>query len=134
MREDDGPPRIAQPPPVYSDALYFSGLRCYRPGEEPASPLLLVNQDHLTGVSVEFLRVKDDNGHAVHELVGGAFVKIPSNPDARVLASKAANPSMAMVQAIHDAAYHLGAESAVMGSDEDVDLADGAPIRRWLLG
>ena len=44
----------------------------------------LVTEGHLRSVSVEFLRTKDGN-----VLVGGAFVTLPSNPQARVLASKA---------------------------------------------
>lgn len=48
----------------------------------------LVNEGHVKSVSVEFLRRKDVNGRIMHELVGGAFVNIPANPDARVLASK----------------------------------------------
>lgn len=85
----------------------------------------LVNERHLRWVSVEFLRHKD----GTHELVGGAFVKIPSHPTARVLASKAANGDAALIQAVHDAAYWLGAACAVMDDGvvvEDIDLADGA--------
>lgn len=48
----------------------------------------LVNESHLQSVSVEFLRHKDGD-QVRHELVGGAFVNIPSNPSARVLSSKA---------------------------------------------
>jgi hypothetical protein len=44
----------------------------------------LVNELHLTSVSVEFLRTEKGN-----VLVGGAFVNVPANPEARVLASKA---------------------------------------------
>jgi hypothetical protein len=50
----------------------------------------LVNEGHLRSVSVEMLRRKDANsGVVVNELVGGAFVNIPANPTAVVLASKA---------------------------------------------
>ena len=108
----------------------------------------LVNEGHLRSVSVEFLRRKDGNGRPVNELVGGAFVNIPANPEARVLASKGrlsfaefraflageADPiglvtkaadesadSSAMIAAIHDASVHLGAQCA---APDDVD--DGA--------
>jgi hypothetical protein len=50
----------------------------------------LVNGGHVRSVSVEFLRRKDGNGEPRHELIGGAFVNVPSNPEARVLASKGA--------------------------------------------
>jgi hypothetical protein len=86
----------------------------------------LVNEGHLTGVSVEFLRRKDANGHPVHELVGGAFVSLPSNPQARVLSSKAADPAMAMITAIHDAAVHLGARCLLPAEDVDPGDDDGA--------
>jgi hypothetical protein len=43
----------------------------------------LVNERHLQSVSVEFLRTENGN-----VLVGGAFVNVPANPEARVLASK----------------------------------------------
>jgi hypothetical protein len=108
----------------------------------------LVNEGHLTGVSVEFLKRKDADGNPVHELVGGSFVLIPANPSARVLASKALDDfedrldailagrlvakaaadsadGGAMVQAIHDASYHLGA-ACVETVDSDDGAADGA--------
>lgn len=44
----------------------------------------LVTEGHLSSVSVECLRYKD----GMRELTGGGFVKLPSNPEARVLASK----------------------------------------------
>lgn len=106
----------------------------------------LVTERHLRSVSVEFLRHKDGNGRPVNELVGGAFVNVPSNPTARVLTSKewdefsarlhailsgqpddaltfvtkAAYDSpdaAAMVTAIHDAAVHLGAQCMPVDSD-----------------
>ncbi len=46
----------------------------------------LVTEGHLSSVSVEFLRHPDGTA----ELVGGAFVDVPSNPRARVLAAKGA--------------------------------------------
>jgi hypothetical protein len=101
----------------------------------------LVNEGHLRSASVEFLR-KDGR----HELVGGAFVNIPANPTARVLASKAfadfeerlsailagepatkaAGEASAMTQAIHDASVHLGAQCVVTPDDADDGADDGA--------
>ena len=46
----------------------------------------LVTGGHLRSVSVEFLR----HAGGRNELVGGAFVNVPANPQARVLASKSA--------------------------------------------
>lgn len=103
----------------------------------------LVREGHVQSVSVEFLRRKSANGEPVNELVGGAFVSLPANPDARVLASKAAvfqagldailsaksgGGDAAMLQAIHDAAGHLGAEcvKSVAFDDEDEQDEDGA--------
>jgi hypothetical protein len=103
----------------------------------------LVNEGHLTSVSVEFLRTKDGN-----VLVGGAFVNVPANPEARVLASKALDDfevrldrilagqlvakavadsadGMAMITAIHDASVHLGAQCVEM-VDSDDGASDGA--------
>jgi hypothetical protein len=87
------------------------------------------------------------------ELVGGAFVNIPANPEARVLASKAlvdfekrlsailagdsdpiglvkkaaadSTDGAAMVTAIHDASVHLGAQ-CYASVDEDMGGDDGA--------
>jgi hypothetical protein len=90
----------------------------------------------LRSVSVEF---KDGNA----TVVGGAFVNIPANPEARVLASKAAfqdglnaisagtsaSDVVAMTQAIHDASVHIGAMCAVpvdVDPDEDDSGADDA--------
>lgn len=82
----------------------------------------LVNQGHLGTMSVEFLRHPDGR----NELVGGSFVHLPANPDARVLASKApaGDPTRSLIQGIHDAAAHLGAQCAGMVESEDVE--DGA--------
>lgn len=110
----------------------------------------LVNDGHLRSVSVEFLRRKDVNGAQINELVGGAFVNIPANPTAVVLASKgvldydqfaalmmgetdamtmvakAAGGDAAMVAAIHDAAVHLGAQCLAAPPDVDDGSDDGA--------
>jgi hypothetical protein len=108
----------------------------------------LVTEGHLRSVSVEFLRRKGADGQPVRELVGGAFVSLPANPEARVLASKAAfqvgldailsgkslgDGDAAMLQAIHDAAGHLGAACIVaevpvedMSEDGEDGTSDGA--------
>jgi hypothetical protein len=104
----------------------------------------LVAEGHVQSVSVEFLRRKDANGLPVNELVGGAFVSLPANPEARVIASKAAfqagldailsgkgfGGDGAMLQAIHDASVHLGADcvDGIVGLDDDLseDGEDGA--------
>jgi hypothetical protein len=95
----------------------------------------LVAEGHLRSVSVEFLRTKGADGQPVNELVGGAFVSLPANPEARVLASKAAfqagldailsgksmTDAVAMTQAIHDASAHMGAQCVVpVGLDDDL--------------
>jgi hypothetical protein len=105
----------------------------------------LVSEGHLRSVSVEFIRTKGANGPA-HVLVGGAFVNVPSNPEARVLSAKAAafssavravvegksfsDAEAAFVQAIHDASSHLGADcvEGIVGLDDDLteDGEDGA--------
>jgi hypothetical protein len=83
----------------------------------------LVSEEHLRTVSVEFLRHKAANGQPVNELIGGAFVLVPANPAAVMLSAKTFSDQLqqvikaaadggdaAMVQAIHDAAAHLGAD------------------------
>jgi hypothetical protein len=100
----------------------------------------LVAEGHLRSVSVEFLRRKGASGQPVNELVGGAFVNVPSNPEARVLSAKAAAFSdavqyivksgggdAALLQAIHDASSHLGASCAADWDEftDDSDLDDG---------
>ena len=108
----------------------------------------LVNEGHVTSVSVEFLRRKDGN-RTVNELVGGAFVGLPANREARVLASKGAltldefkaladvvatkaadsSDGNALVQAIHDASVHLGGTCVMPGPDYDDGASDGANVR-----
>jgi hypothetical protein len=102
----------------------------------------LVSEGHLRSVSVEFLRRKSASGQPVNELIGGAFVNVPANPEARVLASKAfrdglsavlAGKSVAeaidpvtMTQAIHDASVHIGANCGGLSEDGVDGAADGA--------
>lgn len=87
----------------------------------------LVVGGFVTSLSVEFLRRDDGN-----ELTGASFVLLPANPDAVVTSAKAfsaaldkavkaaGNGDTALIQAIHDAAGHLGAECVKSyGSSED---------------
>jgi hypothetical protein len=90
----------------------------------------LVREGHLGTVSVEFLRGEKNI------LVGGAFVAIPSNPEARIISAKSFNEQLdvilksasagvdtsAMVRAIHDAATHIdNSVCPAMGGDPDHD-------------
>lgn len=82
----------------------------------------LVNQGHLVTMSVEFLRHPD----GTNEVVGGSFVHLPANPEARVLSAKAIGDApSSLVQGIHDAACHLGA-TCTEPVDVDSGAADGA--------
>ena len=105
----------------------------------------LVNEGHIRTVSVTFLSrkttTKGTGGRDVvsveRELLNGSFVAVPANPNAVVLSSKsasdgadggapagAANPNPAeMIQAIHNAAVHLGAECSTV-ADETAPAAD----------
>lgn len=80
----------------------------------------LVNEGHIRTTSVAFMTEKvpqkDGSTKRVRELLNGAFVAIPSNREAVVLASKglksgARNSAsdMGQIQNIHDAAQGLGA-------------------------
>ena len=97
---------------------------------------LVVGGD-IDSLSVEFLRSKAADGAPVHELTGASFVLLPANVDAKVLSAKSFNEQLSvilkaasaggdasLVQAIHDAAGHLGAacivvEVPVEDTDED---------------
>lgn len=111
----------------------------------------LVNEKHIRNVSVTFLsrkvNRKDAAGATVkgveRELLNGSFVAVPANPNAVVLSSKSATASdgadgtapvtppipnpAEMLQAIHNAAVHLGAmcltESEI--ADADVEQSTG---------
>lgn len=91
----------------------------------------LVNEKHIRTASVAFVttRKATKSQKSERELLNGAFVAIPSNREALVLSSKsmsAAEPADGiaapavdqvarhddMVQAIHDASSHLGADCA----------------------
>ncbi|TGD90566.1 hypothetical protein BayCH28_01510 [Mycolicibacterium sp. CH28] len=92
----------------------------------------LVVGGFVTSLSVEFLRRDDGN-----ELTGASFVLLPANPDAVVTSAKAfsaaldnvvkaaGNGDTALIQAIHDAAGHLGAECVKSyGSEDQFDDGD----------
>jgi hypothetical protein len=109
----------------------------------------LVNEGHINSVSVTYAESKNQKNDGVQrELLNAAFVAVPANPEAIVLASKSAqgfstpnetkaeggmdasgnNPDVKhddMVQAIHDAAAHLGAQ-CMNAADADPGTADGA--------
>lgn len=86
----------------------------------------LVNEGHIRTTSVAFMSeksVKDGKTGTVRELLNGAFVAIPSNREALVLASKgfkagarnSASDSES-IQSIHDTALGLGADCAAAKS------------------
>jgi hypothetical protein len=102
----------------------------------------LVNEGHVNTVSVTYAEQKNQKDNSVQrELLNAAFVAIPANPEAVVLSSKSVedkadggmsasgdNPDVKhddMVQAIHDAACHLGAQCA-NEIEADPGTADGA--------
>lgn len=92
----------------------------------------LVNEGHIRTASVAFLRrtLTDEQGAKVvtRELLNGAFVAVPANPEAVILDSKAATKEgrrnstsdAEMIQTIHDHASSLGAACS----------ADGKAVRR----
>lgn len=94
----------------------------------------LVNEGHIRTTSVAFMSEKsekDGKTSAVRELLNGAFVAIPSNREALVLASKGvkagARNSAAdaeMIQGIHDTATSLGADCSGAKSLDDAERKD----------
>lgn len=102
----------------------------------------LVNEGHITKTSVAFLRktTKDEKDGATktsRELLNGAFVAVPANDEAAVLASKSvegkegrrnSGSDAKTIQAIHDHATDLGAacgmKSAAGRKDADTEQAD----------
>jgi len=82
----------------------------------------LVNDKHVTGMSVEFMRKRTPSNAkggaptytVSRELIGGAFTNYPINTHARVLTSKAgarnSKSDAANIQAVHDASMALGAD------------------------
>lgn len=104
----------------------------------------LVNEGHINSLSVTYTETKNQkDGKPQRELLNAAFVAIPANPEAVVLSSKSAKSEKAegglsasgnssqvpkhdeMVQAMHDAAVHLGAQCLNV-ADADTGTADGA--------
>jgi len=93
----------------------------------------LVNEGHIKTTSVAFMTEKtqkDGKSVAVRELLNGAFVAVPSNREAVVLASKgfkagARNSAadLAAIQGIHDHAASLGADcSAAKATSRGVEF------------
>lgn len=57
----------------------------------------LVNEGHISNVSVAFMSRKNQkSGAPLRELLNGAFVAVPANPEAVVLSSKSANSQTIM--------------------------------------
>lgn len=87
----------------------------------------LVKEGHIRTTSVAFATekvTKDGRSHRVRELLNGAFVAVPANPNARVLSAKAGARHNAVdqahVQAIYDHVVALGAGPMDdTGADED---------------
>lgn len=103
----------------------------------------LVNEGHIRTASVAFLRKtnKDEKGAktVTRELLNGAFVAVPANPEAKILMSKAlvaakegrrnASNDQQRVQAMHDTSVELGAAcaKALAAADTPTDDADDDP-------
>lgn len=96
----------------------------------------LVNDKHVTGMSVEFMRKRtagNNKGGAAtvsRELIGGAFTNYPINPNARVLTSKAGarnnKSDSSNIQSIHDASASLGADCTGAGEKAMKALAQAS--------
>lgn len=110
----------------------------------------LIKEGHIGSVSVAFMtdRSKKD-GTPRRELLNAGVVAIPSNRDAVILSSKAAdkdcdwssdkaaeaeaittkaNGDMALIQAIHDASCHMGAMCCEMAEEDEMDeMANDKP-------
>ncbi|QGJ94191.1 capsid maturation protease [Mycobacterium phage Hoonter] len=122
---------------------YFSSLK------QAQDVRTLVDEGHISTVSVAFMNdrgaMKDGTPH--RELLNAGIVAIPSNRDAVILQSKAldtraqelahekvlekaagaGNGDAALLQAIHDAAVHLGAECAACDELHASDVPPPAP-------
>lgn len=92
----------------------------------------LVNEGHIRATSVTFLRktIPGEKGakRTVRELLNGAFVPVPANPEAMVLASKSALDN----QRLHDLAVSNGAackthEHSTAPTDPGTPAAAPAP-------
>lgn len=89
----------------------------------------LVNEGHVDSVSVAFLNSKTQkSGKPQRELLNGAFVAVGANPEARVLASKAAK----VVDEVEakDAANYVTDQSAAISDMFENDPLDGGPQRK----
>lgn len=95
----------------------------------------LVHEGHVTSTSVAFTQSKTQkDAKPERELLNGSFVVIPANPEAIVLSSKSRKalgikdgetpPTADVIQAIHDAAYLLGAMCTAEGWDDETDEPD----------
>lgn len=94
----------------------------------------LVTEGHISTTSVAFLRessTDQKSGEKVitRELLNGAFVAIPANPEAVVMAAKSgarnSSSDQEMIQTIHDLVTALGAMCADEAEEDDsADVAD----------
>jgi hypothetical protein len=100
----------------------------------------LVNEGHIRQTSVAFMTTKTAKAGGQptikREVLNGAFVAVPSNTDARVLASKAvdlkvgarnSSSDAAAIQVIHDATVALGATCEE--DDPDADEPGGKSVK-----
>lgn len=98
----------------------------------------LVNEGHIDSVSVAFMNHKTQkSGKPVRELLNGAFVAVPANPEARVLASKAAKKLEAFEKGVEDAAgqkdaanYKLDEMAAINDMFQNDPLDSDRPQRK----
>jgi len=100
----------------------------------------LVNEGHIRTTSVAFMSEKshkDGKATSVRELLNGAFVAIPSNREALVLASKGvkagarnSKSDAEMIQSVHDHSMALGAVCAksLKALAPGEDIADPATL------
>ncbi len=115
-----GTPRIDEDGRLIVDGTYSSLPRAQ-------DVRTLVNEKHVRYTSVAFARsktTKDGITSTRRELLNGAFVAIPANPEAAILASKGlkagarnSGADLGHIQAIHDSAMALGAACADVPSD-----------------
>ena len=121
--------------------MYVEGTYASRPlAQEVRS---LVNEGHIRTTSVAFLRKKDQkSGATKRELLNGAFVAVPANPNAVILASKAFDPEhddagtkagarnstadAKRLQQMHDLAVENGAVCEVTDGKAVVQIAGKA--------
>ena len=92
----------------------------------------LVNEGHIDRVSVAFMEHKTQkSGKPVRELLNGAFVAVPANPEARVLASKAVDASLTDADAeTKDAANYVASENDAVQDMFDDDAMDSDSPQR----